>query len=496
MIDHGNETKRGMLWLGSATALTRFLDVAASLVVIALLDREQMGTAALVLGAGAVVESVSGLGIGHALIQAKQLKDDETHSLLWTCCAIGVLQALVLIAASPWIADVYVVSSLLPMVATTGLKVFFVSASIVPHQLLSKHLKFREASIVQTLCSLAEGAAKILLASLGFGAWSLVLANVVRGLVLVISALSLAEMRPRMHFAWSEARGYLSFGLRIAGSGVLYQTYRNADYFLIGKMLGVDVLGIYRVAFEVGMQPLEVLLNLINRVSYPIYAKLADDRDALRAALLRSTRSLVLLGAPIVAFLFQSSDHVLALVTAARWAEASPAIQILVWGSLLRGAAHMFPQVYVAAGRPGYATFDSFVSLVLLVAMFWLGLTLRPDLGMLSVCWAWIVAYPALLQMHLTLTRRITPLPTVTYLRALAPGLVGALLMSGTMALVNTLDVARYGHLTALMTLAAIGLGTYAIYLRVALKITLRDLAPSKQAAATLPSPATQIEAG
>jgi O-antigen/teichoic acid export membrane protein len=252
--------------------------------------------------------------------------------LFWTCCGVGAIQALVLLAASPWLADTYAIGALLPMVAATGLKVFCVSASIVPHQLLAKHLRFRESGIVQTLCSLAEGSAKIGLASLGFGAWTLVLANVVRGLVLLGSALWLADFRPRAHFLWAEARGYLSFGARIAGSGALYQTYRNADYFLIGKLLGVEVLGLYRVAFEVGMQPLEVLLNLVNRVAYPIYAKVADDRVALRTALLRSTRSLLLLGAPIVAFLDQSADHLLAVVTAHRWSAATPAIAVLAWG--------------------------------------------------------------------------------------------------------------------------------------------------------------------
>ena len=41
-----------MLWLGSATAVSRGLDVLASLIAIALLSREAMGTAALVLSAG------------------------------------------------------------------------------------------------------------------------------------------------------------------------------------------------------------------------------------------------------------------------------------------------------------------------------------------------------------------------------------------------------------------------------------------------------------
>jgi O-antigen/teichoic acid export membrane protein len=73
---------------------------------------------------------------------------------------------------------------------------------------------------------------------------------------------------------------------RLVGLGARfpYQGYRNADYFLVGKLLGVEALGIYRIAFDLGMQPVEVVINLINRVSYPIYVKLAHDGRALEAA--------------------------------------------------------------------------------------------------------------------------------------------------------------------------------------------------------------------
>jgi O-antigen/teichoic acid export membrane protein len=56
-----------MLWLGSANLITRLLELGATLTVIAFLSREDMGTAAIVTSVCAVVESVSGMGLGQAL---------------------------------------------------------------------------------------------------------------------------------------------------------------------------------------------------------------------------------------------------------------------------------------------------------------------------------------------------------------------------------------------------------------------------------------------
>lgn len=495
MIDDRNETKRGMLWLGSATVVTRLVDVGSSLVAMALLSREEMGTAALALSAGAIAESISGLGLGHALIQARNLTRDEEHSLFWLATLIGLGLAVILAASAPFVADVYKVPVLLPMIALTGVKLITLGSALVPHQLLSKNLKFREAGAAQALCTLGEATTKIALASLGFGAWSLVLANALRGPLLLGSVLWLSGFRPRAHFSWREVSGYQSFGLRIATSGLFYQGYRNADYFLIGKVLGVEALGVYRVAYEIGMQPLEVVLNLVNRVSYPIYAKVAHDVLALKGAFLRSTRSMTLLAAPIAAFLFFATSDLIPLVTHPRWTDAVPAVRILVWGALLKGVAHLFPQVYVAAGRPHYAAFDSAVSLVLLVTLFWSGLTLLPEWGTLSVCWAWVLAYPMLLQLNIVMTRRITPLTWPEYLRALTPGIGGALVMSVGMLATRPLELGTWGHLPSLIGTALVGITTYAAYLRIVLGVHLRDLAPKPATIATESTP-TQVEAG
>jgi O-antigen/teichoic acid export membrane protein len=483
LIDDRYETKRGMWWLGSATAVARAIDVASSLVLLALLTREEMGTAALVVSTGAIIEAASGMGIGHALIQSQTLTKPEEHSLFWLTSAIGLGLGLVLVAISPLVAREYGLPLLLPMIALTGLKHFFVGVAVVPQQLLNKQLKFRELGAIQALSTFFEALAKIALAALGFGAWAVVLSNVLRGVVLVGLVLGFSGFRPQLHFSWAESRGYLRFGTRIAGSSLLYHAYKNADYFLVGRLLGVEVLGVYRVAFDLAMQPLEVIILLVNRVTYPIYVKLAHDAAALRNALLRSTRSLILLGAPAVAFLFLAAEDVLAMINEGRWGGAAPALRVLVWGGLLRGGAHLFPQVYIASGRPHYALVDSVSALVVLVSGFTIGLSLFPELGMMSVCWTWLAAYPLLLCVALTLTRRIMPITTLEYLRAFLPGVAGALVMIAAMKAALSAGLGQYGLVLAIAGLATVGLAAYASYLRVALKIGLRELVPKKQLA-------------
>jgi O-antigen/teichoic acid export membrane protein len=456
------------------------LDVGATIVVVSLLTKEQMGLAALALSACAILESLSGIGLGSALVQAKDLSAREESSLFWLTSAAGVGLGLILLGLAPLLAFTYDEADLSPLVAFSSLKLGLMGVSVVPLQLLSKRLEFREIGTVQTLSSLGEGLVKIALAFAGFGAWTLVISNVARGVVLLIALWVLSGFRPQLHFALQETKRFVRFGLQVASSAVLYQVYKNADYFLVGKLLDIEALGLYRVAFDVAMQPTDTIIAVVGRVGFPVYSRLSHDPPALRATFASNTRSLFLMVAPLAALIFMCAGELFEVIGGGRWLGAVPAVQILVWAGLLRAATTMFPQVYVAVGKPGFATIDSLVTLVVLTLSFWLGLTLFPQLGVLSVCYAWVLVYPMLLLVHLTVIRRLIGLNHAPYLRALAAGFGPVVpIVVGLFALQRLVAGRDLGVLELPLFVLA-GLALFWAYLRWVLSVRFRDLLPKR----------------
>jgi O-antigen/teichoic acid export membrane protein len=479
-MDAQEQLKRGTFWLGSASVVARLVDVGATLAVVSLLTQEQIGLAALALSTCAILESLSGIGIGGALIQATTVSRAEESSLFWLTSAIGLALGLIVVALAPFLAAIYGQPELLPLIAASGLKLLFVGMGLVPLQLLSKRLMFKEQGAVQTLASLGEGATKIVLALGGAGAWAMVLGNVMRGGALLLSLWLLSAFRPQLHFAFRETRRFLRFGLHLAGSSVLYQVYKNADYFLVGKVLGIEALGLYRVAFDLAMQPTDAIIAVVGRVAFPIYSRLVGDLQALRAGFVANTRSLFLMVVPIAVCVFYAADDVLSLLGDGRWTGSVAAVQILVWAGLLRAATVAFSQVYVAMGRPQYATLDSALTLVLLTAAFGLGLWGFPELGVLSVCYAWLVAYPLLLGWHLFVSRRLVALAPLEYLRAVASGLAPALPIALALSLVTELTARTDLGWGAVVVFAATTIVVHSGYLRWVLKVRWRELVPKR----------------
>lgn len=480
MIDGQDQVKRGLLWLGSATLAARVVDAVATFVAVSVLTKEQMGLAALALSACTILESLSGIGVGSALVQAKEVSEREESSLFWLTSAVGVGLGLVLLGLAPALAYTYEEAELAPLVAASSLKLVLVGIGVVPLQLLSKRLGFREIGTVQTLSSLGEGLIKIALALAGAGAWSLVIANVARGVVLLVALWVFSGFRPQLHFALEETKRFVRFGLQVAGSGLLYHVYKNADYFLVGKLLCIEALGLYRVAFDVAMQPTDTIITVVGRVGFPVYSRLSHDLGALRATIASNTRSLFLMVAPLAALIYFCAPELFAVVGEGRWLGAVPAVQILVWAGLLRAATTMFPQVYVAMGKPSYATIDSLLTLLVLSASFWIGLTFFPELGVLSVCYAWVLVYPLLLLGHLIVIRRLIALEAWPYLRAFAAGLGPVVPMVLGLLLLG--ELTRGVDLRVLVLASSVGVGLliYWAYLRWVLGLRFREILPKR----------------
>jgi O-antigen/teichoic acid export membrane protein len=367
------------------------------------------------------------------------------------------------------------------MIVVSASKLIFVGAALVPLQILTRDLRYRESGAAQTLATLGEAVTKVTLIALGFGAWGLVIANAARGFFLFLALLWFMPFRPQLTLALKSTAESISFGLRVAASSIIYSIYRNADFLLIGKVLGNEILGIYRVAFDLGMAPLEIVLNLVNRVQFPIYARLQGHGERLRDAFTQSARSLVLVLGPVAALLTFASGDLLRVVAGEQWIAAVPIIQVLCWASLLRGLALLFPQLYHATGRPEYAVYDALVIGSTLVAGFGLALWLAPAAtGAWWVAWAWLLSYPVALAFHFHLARRCAPITPAGLLGALARPALGVLLVVLVLAVASRLRVAGGSPLVSLLLLVGLGLGTYLLYLRRVLHLRSADLLPRR----------------
>jgi O-antigen/teichoic acid export membrane protein len=485
------QIKRGFVWLGAASLVTRVLDAVFTLGVLWLVSREQLGLATLAWSIGVFIEAFNGLGIGTALIQKAEIEEGVLSDAFWYSLAVALTLIGAVWIAAPWLASIWDNGALTPLIRASATKLLFVGAALVPLSLLNRAMKFERIALANTLATFGSGVSTVVLAWCGMGAWAFVLGQLVYGLVIALAAFWLQPFLPAFSFQFARIRPMALFGARAAGAGIVYHLYRNADYFIMGRFLGVSAVGVYRVGFELAMTPTVTLLNVVNRAALPAYSRLQTDRAALTRALCWTSQSLSLMLAPITVIIAFGANDLLALINDGEWSGAASVLPWLAWAALLRSLTHLFPQIFYAVGRPSLALFESLASALVLCVSFVGALMLfGADYGILPVGWAWFVGGAVLLVAFFRLTQRVLPISLAALARSLSPAALGlGVLVVIELGLNWAIPTATPPLWSLLGRALVIGLG-YMAYLRLGLHMRWSDLKAQPAAVVPLPVPA------
>jgi O-antigen/teichoic acid export membrane protein len=470
--------KRGVFWIGSANLITRLLDFGSIVVVLWFLTKEEMGVATLAWTVAAFLEAFNGLGIGTAILQAKTIERRQLDSAWWYVMGIATGLFVTISLCASLIADFFDTPELPLMIIVSSSKLLFVGAALIPIQTLNRQLRFKEIGAVQTLATLLASILKIALAALGFGAWALVISFTAAGAFALVSVYLFQPFWPRFHFVFSEIRHLVVFGIKVAVSAIIYHFYRNADYLVVGRVLGKEALGVYRVAFDVAMTPPLTIMTVVNRAALPVFSKLSEQKERLIETFLWTQKNLALLVMPVAIFLFFSSEDLMHLIGKSQWVGAAGAIKVLCWAAVLRSLDQVFPQLFHARGRPDLAIYDSLAAVVVLVGMFAGYISLFAETyGIVSVALAWLSSYPILIFLLLLFTRWVVPLRMTRYLANFRhPILVSAIavFLNWLGAYLNS--YLPENHWTLPLISLVLTCSVFFLYLRFVMGVRLRDV--------------------
>ena len=104
--------------------------------------------------------------------------------------------------------------------------------------------------------------------------YSYLLVNTLRYFLLLL--LADKKWHPTFDIDFNIVRPAITFGSFQMGSQIINQVKTQLDQLIIGKLMGVEVLGLYSFAKELILQPVKFVRILIGRLIYPKLAQLQD----------------------------------------------------------------------------------------------------------------------------------------------------------------------------------------------------------------------------
>jgi O-antigen/teichoic acid export membrane protein len=434
--DHRHHLGRGFNWLGGAAIIAKVIDFATILAVLLYLTKAQVGIGSLVIAFGMVIEAFDGLGTGDALVQAPEITREQLDSLFWFILAAALAVAALTVLAAPLVQMLYHQPGMAWFFLAVAIKQPLVGAAVIPLALLNRALRYEAIAGINVGATFGAAFTRFAIAIAGGGAWAIAGGYLASGVFILAGALLASPFRPRLRFVYAEIAPLLHFGFRSASANIFEQIFKNIDYMLVGWFYGASALALYRVAFDVAMEPAMAIGTIINRTAMPVFARAAAVPGQLADALLWALRRLAMLNAPLMVGLFLMAGPLMSLLHDAQghsYAAAAVPLQVLALAAILRITSQLITPVLVGSGEPGKAAWVSAATLVLLsLGILAVGLHFPAHTGIVAVACVWLAAYPPLLAwgaFYLHRRWQISPAMLLRPFVAPAAGIAGLVLL-------------------------------------------------------------------
>ena len=434
MSGHLRSLGRGFNWLAGAAVIARIVDFSTILVLLRYLTKEQVGVASLVVSIGTVVEAFNGLGTSEALIQARQVSRLQLDTLFWYVVGAAVAMGGLVVLAAPAIAAIYGVGGMTAYFLAIAAKQPLVGAALIPLATMNRNLRYERIAAVGVCATLAAAGTRLTLGVAGAGTWALVAGYATSGLYTLVGASIAQPFRPRCRFRLPTIRPLVRFGVRAAAANIAEQMFKNIDYLLVGWFYGAARLAIYRVAFDVAMEPATAVGTIVNRAALPVFARAAGVQSHLQQTLGWSLRKIAILAAPLAAGLALAAEPLCALLhdrDGHSYAAAALPLCVLALAAPLRLVVQLLATTMMGSGQPAAAARLSGATLLLLaVGIGTVGALVPAGWGLVAVSTVWLGIYPPLLGWSLRTLRRSATTSARQVLRAFAMPFGGAGLLA------------------------------------------------------------------
>ena len=318
-----------------------FTEAVLQLIVLAILARLLspedfgiLGIAMVVVGFAALF---SELGVGPALIQRSELTSIHIRVGFTLSILLSLILTLILMAVSPWVAELLRNDHITSVFSVISLNFLFSGFGVVAESLLIRNLQFRRLMWAR-VGSYLFGYALIgvTLAWLGYGVWALVGATLSQSLLNSVLLLLLKPHPATPSLARSEMRELLFFGGGFTLARFLNYSANQGDYFVVGRIMGSEALGVYSRAYQLMMLPAKYFGQVLSGVLFPVMAKLQLEQKQLTKTYLTGIAMIALVSAPLGALMVTTAPEIVHVLLGSKWSDTIIPFQILALGVVPR----------------------------------------------------------------------------------------------------------------------------------------------------------------
>jgi O-antigen/teichoic acid export membrane protein len=314
----------------------------------------------------------------------------------------------------------------------------FSAMNSIPISIFRKSLDFKPMVTLQTIFGTIGQLTSVACVVAGFGVYSLVVPNMIVIPALCIALFWKSGFRPSLKtFDMSYWKQIFNYTKHMIGGTAMNKFANEGDTFIVGKLLGMEALGIYDIAYKLAHILSSHLLPIITTISLPILAKNQNDLPLVRAHFLRIVKLIALVFFPAFTAMIIFADDIILLLYGNNWSAVVVPFQILCGFAVWRTISSPSASLYGALGKPHISLYFNLV----FTPLFLTAVYFSSQYGLIWLCIVVMLTRNAASLFHFIMSNRLTHIKFSTFYQTFSPILYACLLAGGIILAMQLLPI-------------------------------------------------------
>lgn len=318
-----SDGSKAILWSFSEVLLKRGVQFVLSIFLARLLTPDDFGVVAMATIFVTWSEVFKDFGLGQALIQKKDISEEQVSTVFYLNIGTGCLIALILVLLAPLASQFYENEMVAWCVRVSALTFFITSFNVVQTSLFKKKLNYKVQTVSSFIASTTSGIVGVVMAYRGFGIWSLLTQSVVSTIVNTLYIWWKSDWRPRWIFKFKTTFSLFKKGVGFMGKGLIDNVFSALDSMAIGKLFSSATLGLFNRGKSLSDMTRDTFLIPVTRPLFPIFAKLQNDRPAMEAYYFKMLHMCSWIIIFCAGLLFLCSNEIITILYGDTWKESA-----------------------------------------------------------------------------------------------------------------------------------------------------------------------------
>lgn len=377
-----SEVAGGFKWSLVERVSVQVIQLVLGFVLARLLSPGDYGLVGMLAIFIAISENIIDSGFSKALIRKLDRSETDFATAFYFNVAVGLACYASLYASAGLIADFFGAPELKDLTRVMALTMLIGSLSVVQTAKMTIAVDFKSQAKASATAALISGLVGVGLAYSGFGVWALAWQAVTKAAINAAMLWAMARWKPQITFSLKSFRELFGYGSKLLAASIVNTIHGQLTTLVIGKYYTPADLGNYTRGQQFATIPNFQIVGVLQRVTFPLLARLQNDSEALVAAYRKyvrtSSMSIIFLTVALAAL----AKPIILLLLTEKWSGAIIFLQLYAFAVMFDHINQINMNLLQINGRTGLflriEAVKKAISLVLLVVSV--------PFGVLAVC--------------------------------------------------------------------------------------------------------------